>query len=203
MEIFDLIHILTTYGYIGIFGIIFLTSGIFFLTPGDSLLFTAGVLAGKGVLSIGLVISIVFIATLSGALAGYYIGGHLKKLYKFAFFRRFIKPKHIAKTRKFFDIHGDWTIIISRFVAVVRTFTPIVAGMGHVEFKRFLRYSIYGSLIWSTLVPLIGYFLGGRVEGIYSYVPLVVFWIIVVSFVPILLKIAKNKYKNFRNKGKN
>jgi len=200
MELFDLVHIISTYSYVGIFFLVFLTSGIFFLTPGDSLLFTAGILAANGLLSIELVILVVLISTFLGALTGFYIGGHLKKLYKFAFFRKFIKPKHIKKTRKFFDVHGHWTIVFSRFVAVVRTFTPIVAGMGHMSFKRFVKYSVYGSLLWSLLVPLIGYFLGGRVPGIASYVPLLVFWIIVVSLLPVILKMARARYAKMRKK---
>ena len=123
-----------------------------------------------------------------------------KTLYKFAFFRRFVKPKHIKKTKIFFDTHGHWTIVFSRFVAIVRTFTPMVAGMGHMGFKRFVKYTVYGSLIWSISIPLIGFFLGGRVPGIASYIPLIAFWIIMVSLLPIILKIARTKYAKIRNK---
>lgn len=195
MELFDLVNIINTYGYIGIFSIIFLTSGVFFFTPGDSLLFTGGLLAANGILSIELMVVVVLLATFSGAIAGYEIGSHLKKLYRYAFFKKFIKMKHINKTKSFFEEHGQSTILISRFVAIVRTFTPIVAGMVRMPFGKFLKYSLLGSLIWGLSLPLIAFYLGSKFPGLQGYVPLLVFWIVFISLLPFLFRLLKSRGK--------
>src|SRR5258708_7276798 len=124
---FDISHILYTYGYLGIFIIVFVESGIFFALPGDSLIFAAGLLASTGE-GISLLISIIFIATFFGSILGYYIGYHLEKLHHLEFFRKILKKEYLDQAREFFAIHGKPAIISSRFIPIFRTFIPIVSG---------------------------------------------------------------------------
>ncbi|MFZ1019620.1 MAG: DedA family protein, partial [Minisyncoccia bacterium] len=127
-HLFDITYLITTYGYLGIFVIIFLESGLFFALPGDSLLFTAGLLASVYGFNLSFLIFIIFLATFLGGLGGYEIGVYLEKLRTFSFFRKILKQEHINKAHQFFIKYGKSAIVFSRFVPVVRTFTPIVAG---------------------------------------------------------------------------
>src|SRR3990167_6639024 len=156
-QLFDIPYLITTYGYLGIFIIVFLESGIFFALPGDSLLFTAGLFAAVFGLQIYFLIPLIFFATFFGGIAGYEIGANLERLKRFSFFRKILKEEHILKTHEFFDRHGKFTIIFSRFVPIVRTFVPIVAGVARMPYKLFVKYSLTSSLLWSTIVTLLGY----------------------------------------------
>lgn len=187
-ELFNIPHVLATYGYIGVFIIVFLESGIFFALPGDSLLFTAGLLTPALGLNLQLLISLIFIATFLGGIAGYFIGVYLERLHKYAFFRRFIKPEHIASTHAFFERRGLVAILISRFIPIVRTFLPIVAGISKMDFKKFLHYSFWSSLLWSTSVTLVGYYLGKRLPWIEDYLEYLIILVILVSVIPIVLE---------------
>src|ERR1035437_9537500 len=133
-QLFDITHIISTYGYLGIFVIVFLESGIFFALPGDTLLFTAGLLASVFSLQIFVLIPVIFVATFLGGVIGYEIGVHIERLSHYAIFRRILKKEHLEKTHKFFDKYGRFTVIFSRFVPVVRTFVPIVAGVVRMEY---------------------------------------------------------------------
>ena len=159
-NLFDITGLISSYGYIGIFIIVLLESGIFFALPVDSLLFTAGMVASAHVLSIYKLIPLIFVSTFLGALAGYEIGTHLDKLEKYKFWRKIIRREHLEKTKKFFDKYGRFTIIISRFVPIVRTFVPIVAGLIKMNYRKFLEYTLISSILWSTSVTLVGYFVG-------------------------------------------
>lgn len=181
-------QLLITYGYIGVFIIVFLESGIFFLLPGDSLLFTAGIVAAGGGFNIFYLILLIFFATLIGGIVGYLIGVYIEHLHNYRLFRKILKPEHISKAHQFFDEYGRMTIILSRFVPIVRTFVPIVAGIARMNFQKFIIYSIISSLVWSTSVTLVGYFLGRRFPLIVDYLHYLVVVIVLVSVVPIAVE---------------
>ena len=188
---FDIPYIITTYGYLGIFIIVFLESGIFFALPGDSLLFTAGLLASVFSLQIYILIPVIFIATFLGGVIGYEIGVHLEKLNRYVFFRKILKKEHIEKTHVFFNKHGKFTVIFSRFVPIARTFVPIVAGVARMQYRLFIKYSLISSFLWSTIITLVGYFLGEIFPHIKDYLSYVVVLIVFVSALPIVYEIMR------------
>lgn len=192
-NLFDITHILTTYGYAGIFLIIFLESGLFFALPGDSLLFTSGLLVGVLGLKLPILILVIFSATFLGGLMGYEIGTYLEKLRKFSFFRLILKEKYINEAHNFFLKYGRMAIVFSRFVPIVRTFTPIVAGIARVPYKFFIKYSLISSIAWATAMTLIGYFLGRIFPIISHYLWVVAILVVMVSLVPILIQVIKGR----------
>src|SRR3989344_1863331 len=177
-NLFDISYIIATYGYYGIFVIVFLESGIFFALPGDSLLFTAGLLASLLDLRIYFLIPLIFVATFLGGIAGYEIGINLERLRRFTFFRKILKEEQIDATHKFFDKHGKMTIIFSRFIPIVRTFVPIVAGIARMHYRTFIKYSLISSALWSTSVTLAGYFLGQIFPQIKDYLSFMIVLIV-------------------------
>jgi len=198
LDVFDITYTLTTYGYLGVFLIVFLESGIFFALPGDSLLFTVGIFAAAGVLNIYLSIALIFVATFCGAIVGYKIGEYLPLLRKYSLFRAIFKEKNINKAHDFFEKYGKVAVVLSRFVPIVRTFTPIVAGIGRMNIRSFLKYTLYGSILWSTAVPTGGYLFGEIFPQIKNYMSLVVIVVVVLSIIPIFTEIYKHK-KNSRS----
>lgn len=198
--LFNVEYLLTTYGYIGIFVIVFLESGIFFALPGDSLLFTAGLLASVANLNLFFLIPLIFTATFLGSIAGYYIGVYIESLHRYRFFRKMLKPKYIAQGHEFFMKHGKTTILISRFVPLMRTFAPIAAGVALMPKKMFIRYSLISSLLWSTSMTLAGYFLGQAFPGIKDSLPLIVIGIVVISLLPATAHYLRMHLKHSRTK---
>lgn len=192
-QLFDIPFIIGTYGYIGIFIIVFLESGIFFPLPGDSLLFTAGLLVAVLHLNLLFLIPMIFVATFLGGVMGYEIGINLERLRKYSFFKKFLKEEHIIKAHAFFDKYGKFAIIISRFVPLVRTFMPIVAGIARMHYRDFIKYSLMSSALWSTSVTLAGYFLGRIFPQIKDYISLVVIIIIFVSVLPMIFEYMREK----------
>ncbi len=196
--LFDIPHLITTYGYVGIFIIVFLESGIFFALPGDSLLFTAGLFASALGLNVLFLISLIILATFLGGLAGYEIGAYLITLEeRYKFLRKILKKEHIDKAHKFFDKHGAFAIVFSRFIPIIRTFVPIVAGIARMHYYDFVKYSIISSVIWSSVVTLLGYFLGQTFPVIKDYLFLMVILVILISVLPLILQV-KIKGKGFK-----
>ena len=190
-QLFDISYVITTYGYVGIFIIVFLESGIFFALPGDSLLFMAGLLASVFTLNIYILIPIIFISTFLGGIVGYEIGVNLEKLKKFSFFQKILKEEYIDKTHRFFDKHGKFTVIFSRFVPIVRTFVPIVAGVARMHYADFIKYSLVSSFLWSTIVTLLGYFLGQIFPSIKDYMSLIIVLIVIISVLPMIYEMMR------------
>jgi membrane-associated protein len=187
-ELFNIPHLLSAYGYIGVFIIVFLESGIFFALPGDSLLFTAGLLAPALGFNLWSLVPLIFVATFLGGIVGYFIGVYLEKLHDYAFFRRILKREHIDKAHDFFERHGFSSILLSRFIPIVRTFLPIVAGIAKMNFTKFIGYSLISSILWSTTVTVVGYFLGIRFPWIGDYMEYIIVLVIVVSLIPVVLE---------------
>ncbi len=207
---FDVIHILNTYGYIGMFVISFLESGIFFLLPGDSLLFASGLLSSQGYLNIYLVMFIYFIGSFLGSLAGYYIGDKLEDLrlneyINKSFFKKYFEiifsEKHIKETHEYFEKRGMITILFCRFIPIIRTFVPIVAGAANMNYKKFVIYNLFGSLLWSTSLVYMGYFFGEKFPWTKDYLEYIILFILFITTAPVAYKIYKkyNKNKNSKN----
>ena len=201
-QLFNIEFLVTTYGYSGIFIIAFLESGIFFALPGDSLLFTAGLFASTFGLNLFILIPLIFVATFLGGVVGYEIGTKLEYLKNFKIFRKILKPEHIEKAHNFFDKHGKTAIMFSRFVPIVRTFTPIVAGVAKMRYSEFIKYSLIGSFLWSTTITLLGYFLGQAFPVIKNYLPLMVVLIIFVSVLPAIIEFWESRKLKYENKKK-
>lgn len=192
---FDLTQILPVIGIFGIFFIIFAESGLLigFFLPGDSLLFTAGFLASQGIFNIWVLALASFAAAVLGDQAGYVFG---QKIGKRIFHRKdsFLFHKdNIAKAQKFYDKHGKKTIVIARFVPIVRTFAPIVAGVGDMHYPTFLSYNIVGGFLWAVGVTVAGYFLGKSIPNVDKYLLPMVFLIIFLSLLPTIYHILKDK----------
>ncbi len=183
---FDLDATIQTIGYLGLFAIIFAETGLFigFFLPGDSLLFTAGLLASQGFFNIAFLCILLFIAAVLGDSTGYLIGHKFgKKL-----FNRddsfFFHKDHLVRANTFYKKHGGKTIILARFMPIIRTFAPVVAGIGTMEYKTFLTYNVIGAALWAIGMPIAGYFLGRVIPDIDKYlIPIVVF-IVLISIAP-------------------
>ena len=195
-HLFDITYLITTYGYVGIFIIVFLESGIFFALPGDSLLFTAGLFASAFGMNIVFLVALIFVATFLGGLTGYEIGVYLTKLEQFKFLKKILKKEHIDKAHKFFERHGLFAIIFSRFVPIVRTFVPIVAGIARMHYLTFVKYSIISSFLWSFIVTLLGYFLCQAFPVIKNYLSLITILVVLVSLLPIVFEMTRKEKKH-------
>jgi len=183
---FDLKEFLMTVGYIGIFLIIFAESGLLigFFLPGDSLLFTAGFLASTGFFHLPTLVLLVVVAAIVGDQVGYLFGRRVGP----SLFNRedslLFHKKHLVRAQAFYDKHGGKTIIIARFMPVVRTFAPIVAGVGHMKYGRFLFFNVIGGLLWGVGVTVAGYYLGTIIPDIDKYLLPIVAVIILASVLP-------------------
>ena len=185
-------------GLFGVILIVFLETGAFFgfFFPGDSLLFTAGFLASQGYLSLSILLFGTFIAGILGDSLGYSFG---RKLGPKLFNKEesvFFNKKHIAKAQEFYDKHGKKTIILARFMPIIRTFAPIVAGVGMMNYRTFLTYNIVGAFLWTWSMILLGYGLGSLIPDPDKYVLPVVLIIVIVSAFPGI----KEAYKHIKNK---
>jgi membrane-associated protein len=183
-QLFDIPNLIITYGYLGILVIVFLESGIFFPLPGDSLLFTAGLLAPVLGYNVFFLTLLVFLSAFFGGIVGYFIGSKLDYFYRFSFFRKIIKQKYLDDGHVFLAKHGLFAMLLSRFIPVVRTFLPIVAGMVHMKYEDFIRYSLLGSFLWSSIFVLGGYYLGKSFPQILEYLLLVIIIIVILSILP-------------------
>jgi len=191
----DPIAIIKTGSYLGIALIVFAESGllvgIFF--PGDSLLFAAGLLSAAGFLALEPLMLIVVIAAIVGDSAGYWFGA---KVGPNLFNRpdsRFFKQEYLQRTELFYAKYGGRAIILARFVPIVRTLAPILAGMGSMTYKRFLSYNVIGGLFWGVGMISLGYFLGSVIPDSERYILPLSLVIIVISFLPILTSVMREK----------
>jgi membrane-associated protein len=185
---FDIIAIIKTAGYFGITAIIFAESGLLvgFFFPGDSLLFTAGVLAGAGFLNIWILIPLVFLAAVVGDNVGYYIG---KKAGEKLFQKEeslFFKRSNVERAKAFFEKHGQRSIVLARFVPVVRTFVPTVAGVGQMHYGQFFRANLLGGALWACGLPILGYWLGEVIPDIDRYLLPIIALIVILSVLPVV-----------------
>lgn len=183
------------FGYLGIFVTLFLESGIIFgfFLPGDSLLFSAGLLASQHYLNLVGLMLVAVVAAILGNNAGYYTGQKTGP----ALFNKqgsfWFSPKRVEDAHKFFVKQGPQSLILARFIPAVRTFVPIVAGIGKMNYRRFLLFNSLGGLFWGVGVPILGYVLGKNVPNIDKYLLPIVVFIIFVSALPVLIAFFKKR----------
>ena len=193
-----LIELTQTYGlwiYAILFLIVFCETGLVVtpFLPGDSLLFAAGAVAALGGLNVHMAAALLLAAAVIGDAANFAIGKYFgEKLFAKPDSRVF-KREYLDKTHAFYEKYGGKTIILARFVPIVRTFAPFVAGMGDMHYGRFIRYNIIGALVWVGLLTYAGYFFG-ELPAVKNNFGLVVIGIIVVSVLPMAVEIAKAKW---------
>lgn len=194
---FDLLKLITSLGYAGVWSILFLESGVpfFFFLPGDSLLFTAGFLASQGFLNIWILIAGGLIAAITGNMVGYEIGRRVGlKLFEKGD-TRFIKRAHLDMTQRFYEKHGRMTIIMARFMPIVRTFAPFLAGMVRMPYRAFMVYTVVGAVAWVAGLCTLGYLAGNIIpaDQVDHYLLPIVLAIIVLSVLPSFLHIHKER----------
>ncbi len=184
-------------GHLAIWAIVFAESGLFigFFLPGDSLLFAAGFLASVGKLNIFALIIGCFICAVVGDSVGYSTG---KRFGPKLFAKEdsvFFHKKHILKAQNFYEKHGKKTIVLARFLPVIRTFAPIVAGIGKMDYATFFRFNLIGGLLWTSGLSLLGYGLGNVIPDVDKYLLPITIAIIVISVVPSLLHLLPEREK--------
>lgn len=199
---FDLVQIIKSLGYVGVWVIIFAESGllIVFFLPGDSLLFTAGFIAsqrspdtGDYLLNIWVLIFGAFVCAVLGDNVGYATGYRFgRKLFQKEDSWLF-KKKYLDKTQDFYEKHGKKTLVLARFVPIIRTFAPIVAGISAMHYRTFMSYNLIGGFIWTVGLTLLGFFLGKSLpaEQVDKYLLPIIGLIVVISLVPSILHIIK------------
>lgn len=195
LHLLEPMEIIKTLGIVGIFFIIFAESGLFFgfFLPGDSLLFTAGFLASQGFLDINVLIWGCFFFAILGDSVGYWFG---KKVGPKIFCKEdsfFFHKDHIVRAQNFYNKYGNKTIFLARFVPIVRTFAPIVAGVGKMKYKDFIFYNIFGGFTWAFGLTYLGFFLGNLIPDVDKYLLPIILIIIFVSFLPVFFELFKNR----------
>ncbi len=184
-------------GHLAIWAIIFAESGLLigFFLPGDSLLFAAGFLASQGFLNIYALIVGCFICAVLGDNVGYATG----KRFGHKLFSKedslFFHKKNIIKAQNFYDQHGKKTIVLARFLPVVRTFAPIVAGIAKMDYATFFKYNLIGGLVWTTGLSLLGFVLGNVIPDVDKYLIPITLAIVVISVIPSLLHLFAERKK--------
>lgn len=176
-------------GYTALAAIVFAETGLLagFFLPGDSLLVTAGLLAAAdGVLNVWALVGLLSLAAIAGDSTGYAIGYHLGPRLFTREDSRFFHKDHLRRTQRFYEKYGVKTIVIARFVPIVRTFAPTVAGVGKMRYRTFLLYNVAGGAGWVFSMTLAGYFLGRSIPNIERHVHWVIGVVILLSFLPIL-----------------
>lgn len=191
---FDVAQIIEAGGLLLIIFIVFAETGLLFgfFLPGDTLLLSAGVFASQGHLSIYSAVPAIILAAIAGNTVGYYIGKHAGKRVFKQKDGLFFRQEYIIRAEKFYEDHGWKTILLARFVPIVRTFAPVVAGIGSMKESVFLLYNILGAILWGGGVTLLGYWLGSKIPNIDHYVLPVVLAAMVLSFGPMFYHLAKN-----------
>jgi membrane-associated protein len=180
--------------------IVFAETGLMvgFFLPGDSLLVTAGVFAAAGKLNIWSLNALLMAAAVAGDTAGYWFGRRVGP----ALFKRpkslLFNPDHLRRAHDFYEKHGGKTIIIARFMPVIRTFAPIVAGMGEMNYRRFLSFNVFGGVFWVASMTGIGYFLG-RIPGVREHIEVVILIVVFLSILPGIIAFGREWMKKRRS----
>jgi membrane-associated protein len=198
---FDIVALIKSIGYFGVWAIIFTETGILFgvFLPGDMLLFAVGVLAAQGVFDITIITAGCFAAAMIGNMVGYEIGRRMGLPFIKKYASGFITDDHLAKTELFFQKHGRSGIVIARFLPVARTVAPFLAGVTKMNYGMYMLYSAVGALLWAVGLPLLGYFLGGLIppEKIdYIIIPVVAIIIAIIAWPWIKKKIKFKKQQD-------
>lgn len=188
--------LLSTFGLIGLLAVVFIETGLLvgFFLPGDSLLFTAGVLAAQPhpLIPLWIVLVTIPVAAIIGDQCGYLIG---RKAGPAVFDRPSAKrlgPHQLARAEAFFDKHGARTVVLARFVPVVRTITPVMAGASNMRYRDFTVYNVVGGLLWGVLVPTLGYLLGG-IPFVRAHIEIILLAVVVISVLPLVVNYLRSR----------
>ncbi len=195
LRVISVTHLLTTFGVAGLALIVFAETGLLVgvFLPGDSLLFTAGLLASQHQLNVAAVVLAAALAAVAGDQAGYLVGRRLGPRLFARPDARIFKRAHLERATAFFEHHGSKTIVLARFVPVVRTFAPTVAGAAGMAYRRFVLYNVAGGLLWSVGLVVAGYGLGSTIPSIDRYLLPIIALIVIASLVPVLLETRKHR----------
>jgi membrane-associated protein len=191
-------HLIATGGLALLSAIIFAESGLLigFFLPGDSLLFIAGFLSsaagGNQLPALPVVLLCVFVAAVAGDQVGYVFGRHVGPALFGRPDSRLFRQEYVRKAERFFRTHGPKTIVLARFVPIVRTFAPIVAGVGRMEYRTFVTFNALGGLLWAVGITTLGYFLG-QVEVVRDNVEIAILLVVAVSLVPVASEIVRHR----------
>lgn len=193
----ELINYFGPWTYVVLFAIIFAETGVVVMPflPGDSLLFALGALAASEKLDLTTLLVLLSVAAILGDTVNYWLGS----IFGPRVFRgenvRFLNRKHLDKTHEFFERYGGKTIILARFIPIIRTFAPFVAGMGKMTYRRFMAYNVVGGLVWIFLFVLAGYWFGSW-PVVKKNFPLIIVGIVVVSIIPPLIEFLRERRKS-------
>ena len=191
----NLIDTIKNLGYIGASLMVFAESGLFFgfFFPGDSLLFTAGLLASQGFFNIYVLTSFLLVSAILGDIVGYWFGDKLGNTLLTREDTFFLRKAHIKKAQLFYEKYGPKAVVLGRFMPIVRTFVPILAGVAKIDYPTFMKYNILGGFIWIVGLTVAGYVLGRTVEDIDTYLLPIILFIIFISFSPLIFEFLRNK----------
>lgn len=173
--------------------ILFAEVGLFlgFFLPGDTLLIAAGIFAKQGKFPLAAVILVAAIAAIAGDSTSYFIGRKLGH----QVFRKddglIFRKDHIDKAEAFYEKHGAKTLLISHYLPIIRTFTPLLAGVAKMPYRKFLFFNVVGDIAWAASVTLVGYYIGSRIPGVDKYILLIIGGVVLVSLVPTLYHVAR------------
>jgi len=196
-RIYDVESLVRVGGLAALTAIVFTETGLFvgFFLPGDSLLVTAGIFAATGDLDLWTLNLALSLAAILGDTTGYVIGFKAGPM----IFRRedslFFHRKHLITAKEFYDQYGGFTIFIARFIPIIRTFAPVVAGVGKMKYRRFIAYNVFGGIFWVMSMTFVGYFLGRMVPNIQEQIHIVIAVVIFLSLLPGIAKLAREKWK--------
>jgi len=197
-KLYDLPALVQWAGYVGLALIVFAETGLLigFFLPGDSLLVTAGLFAATGYFNIFLLLAILIPAAIIGDAVGYFIGARIGTSLYCRPDSFFFRKSHLQKAKAFYDKHGAKTIILARFVPLVRTFAPVVAGASGMPYARFAVYNIVGGILWVAGMVLLGYFLGKTIPDVDRYLLPVIGAIVLLSLLPVIREYLSHTKKS-------
>jgi membrane-associated protein len=185
---------LMEWGYVGVAVIVFIETGaLAFFLPGDSLLVMAGLYAARGGFHIGLLILLLLPCAIAGDSCAYFIGARTGPRLFSRPRSRFFRPEHLHAAHRFYEKHGGKAIVLARFMPLVRTFVPVVAGMVKVPYRRFVLFNVIGDALWVLSMTLIGYVLGVRFPILVRHIEKVIVVIVLLSITPGLIEYARHR----------
>jgi membrane-associated protein len=196
-RIYDVEFLVRTGGLVALIVIVFVETGLLvgFFLPGDSLLVTAGIFAARGDLDLVTLNASLSLAAIAGDSVGYGIGVRTGPKIFTREDSLFFNRKHLISAKEFYDRHGGFTIFIARFMPIIRTFAPVVAGVGAMRYRKFIAYNVFGGIFWVLSMTLAGYFLGTLVPNIQERIHLVIAIVIVLSLLPAIIKFFSERSK--------
>jgi membrane-associated protein len=199
---FSVTHIIQSGGLVLLGLFLFAEVGLFlgFFLPGDTLLITAGIYAKQGRLNIAAVILVAAIAATAGDSTAYLIGRHGGRRLFTKKDSVIFQPEHIAKAEDFYERFGAKLLLISHFLPVVRTFTPLLAGVARMPYRKFLVFDATGDTLWSIVISLVGYYIGSRIPNIDHYILGIVIFAVAISSGPTIIQLIRLKLKQRRNR---